>query len=191
MTKPDSESEENRKPAPDIEDKTIAIQLVTARKALGWSQNELHLRSGISRESIKQYETGRNKPGAREIQNLCRALRISPNRLLFGRDNFEEAVSPLKDIFNDYNEDDAKQRFQLTVLFNQLTADERNAVLTLIEPILISRKGEKELRELFKGFDQYSFAVVSPGVDMEELKRTVAVEDKIKKQLAEAKKKPG
>jgi transcriptional regulator with XRE-family HTH domain len=188
MTKPDSESEENRKPVPEIEDKTIAIQLVTARKALGWSQNELHLRSGISRESIKQYETGRNKPGAREIQNLCRALRISPNRLLFGRDNFEEAVSPLKDIFNDYNEDDARQRFQLTVLFNQLTADERNAVLTLIEPILISRKGEKELREMFKGLDQDSFAVVSPGIDME---RTVAAEDKIKKQLAEAKKKPG
>lgn len=154
MDEKPNEKPENQPAAAPIKDESVANELVRARKVLGWTQNELHQRTGISRDTIKQYETGRHLPGAREIRLLSAALGISPNRLLLGSDEFQLAPSPLQGLMNDAQADDAKKMFRFMVLYNMLTPAERNAVLTLIEPILTGRKGgEKEIRKAFAAMD--------------------------------------
>lgn len=45
-----------------------------ARKAAGFSYNDLHLRCGLSLDSVKAYETGRARPLADSAAALATAL---------------------------------------------------------------------------------------------------------------------
>lgn len=131
---------------------SIAHELSHARKVLGWTQMELHLQTGISRETIKQYETGRNLPGAREIRLLSAALKISPNRLLLGTDDFSTPASPLEGLRdaegNPENPDGFRSYMQFMGVYTFLLPAERAAILTLIEPILLSRKTSDEVKTM-------------------------------------------
>lgn len=62
----------------------IATELKIAREAKGYSFADLHRLTGLSRTALHQYESGARKPGARELVLLCKALEVSPNRLLLG-----------------------------------------------------------------------------------------------------------
>lgn len=140
------------KPTPtQLKNDSIANELVNARKVLGWTQTELHQRTGISRETIKQYETGRNLPGAREIRLLSAALKISPNRLLLGTEEFAAGVSPLEGLAKagEPGEDEGYRAYmQFMGVYSFLLPSERAAILTLIEPILLSRKSAQEVKTM-------------------------------------------
>ena len=70
-------------PKKSIED-GIGIRLKAARESKGLSHSDLHRITGVSRMVISKYESGQNKPGAREIRLLCDALEVSPNQLIYG-----------------------------------------------------------------------------------------------------------
>lgn len=62
----------------------IATELRLAREAKGYSFADLHRETGLSRTTLHQYEAGTRKPGSRELLALCKALEVSPNRVIFG-----------------------------------------------------------------------------------------------------------
>lgn len=62
----------------------IATELRIAREAKAYSFADLHRLTGLSRTALHQYESGARKPGARELLLLCKALEVSPNRILLG-----------------------------------------------------------------------------------------------------------
>ena len=128
----------------------LAVELVRARKDAGWTQNELHQRTGISRDAIKGYESGRNMPGSRELRVLCEALGVSANRVLWGRDDFQAAAGPVKGIFADPAMEQATLALRMFILVGLLTKQEQEAIFTLIEPIIVGRKGGRE--EVRKAF---------------------------------------
>lgn len=157
MDKNTSEEQDKSARAAVRKDDTVALELVRARKMLGWSQAELHQRTGISRDTIKQYETGRHLPGARELRLLSSALGVSPNRLLLGSDEFQGEVSLLQEMMESAQGDELRMAYRFVFLNGMLTQAERNAVLTLIESILAGRKGgDKELRETVAFIDEMS-----------------------------------
>lgn len=122
----------------------LAVELVRARKAAGWTQNELHQKTGISRDAIKGYESGRNMPGSRELRVLCEALGVSANKVLWGRDAFKAPAGPIKGMFSDPSMDLATQHLKMIMLLNMLTQDEREAIMTLTESIIVGRKGGRD-----------------------------------------------
>lgn len=71
--------------SPDL----ISYEIKRAREGAKLSILELSARTGISKTVLHGYERGRTKPGARELKLLCEALKVSPNRLLFGVDDFD------------------------------------------------------------------------------------------------------
>ena len=161
------------KPAPNpLRGDSIAQELSHARKVLGWTQMELHQRTGISRETIKQYETGRNLPGAREIRLLSAALQISPNRLLLGTDDFVTPASPLEGLRdaegNPGNADGFRSYMQFMGVYAFLLPAERAAILTLIEPILLSRKNSDEVKAMLNMMGDMADAVLPLMDDMQE-----------------------
>lgn len=125
------------------------MELVRARKAAGWTQNELHQKTGISRDAIKGYESGRNMPGSRELRVLCETLGVSANKVLWGRDEFQAAIGPVKGMFSDPAAEQATQALKMFILMNMLTKEEREAIFTLVEPILVGRIGRQELDKAF------------------------------------------
>lgn len=65
----------------------IGAILKGARDRQGLSVREVHELTGISPAVLYGYEAGKTRPGAREIALLCKALKVTPNALLFGKED--------------------------------------------------------------------------------------------------------
>ncbi len=60
----------------------IKDKLVKIRKSKGWTQNDLAERSGYSRSSIINWETGKRAPRTVDIERLAIVLGVSPSDFL-------------------------------------------------------------------------------------------------------------
>lgn len=134
---------------------SFASELIKARAELGLTQSQLATESSLSVSAIKAYEAGRNMPGARELRELCQALQVSPNKLLFGRELPFEARSVMNAIVDTESEDDAVARGRATELLFLLASDERQAILTLAHSLAIARLGEEEVSKRLIGADAF------------------------------------
>ncbi|MFZ4289007.1 helix-turn-helix domain-containing protein [Variovorax sp. HJSM1_2] len=126
---------------------SFGSELIKARSQLGLTQAQLAEKSNVSLSAIKGYETGRTMPGARELRELCQALQITPNVLLWGTEtpfapNNEQLFAGLE------HEDKRVDRFRLATLVALLTFEERQSIQTLVQGLVIARHGEKRVREL-------------------------------------------
>lgn len=97
--------------------------------------------------AIKAYEAGRNLPGARELRELCQALEISPNMLLFGTETPFAAKSFLNQLADSGSEDAHLTSARSSVLLGLLASDERRAIFTLIHALAVARHGEQKVKE--------------------------------------------
>lgn len=125
----------------------FASELIKARQDKGYTQSQLSEQSGLSLSAIKAYESGRNQPGARELKQLCAALQISANKLLFGTELPFNARSWLDLITDATVEEDSVQRARTGWLLHLLSSDERHAIFTLIQSIANARHGESVVRQ--------------------------------------------
>ena len=68
-------------------------KLSAARKAKGFSQEELAAKIKVSRQAISKWETNSAQPETANILKLCEVLEISPNEL-FGCEPVQNSSSP-------------------------------------------------------------------------------------------------
>lgn len=123
----------------------FASELIKARTEKGLTQSALSKQSGLSLSAIKAYEAGRNMPGARELRELCQALKVSPNMLLFGTDN------PF--IMETVPENEHVQSARMLALMPLLAKNESASVLTLIHALAVARYGEETVRQALLKMD--------------------------------------
>ena len=99
----------------------------------------MHRETGISRTVLQGYEASRFAPGASELKRLCKALKVSPNQVIFG----EESPLDEKPFLRAYVGDMSKPMgpARLALVLHLLSASELTAILSLVESILISRTG--------------------------------------------------
>lgn len=143
----------NDKPLVDRLAVEIGKRIADARNGLGWSQQALHTRTkltdpegmGISRAVLSLYETGTNKPGAREIRLLCDTLKVSPNWLLYGSESPARAIQPSTDFLRG-SEIEISARLAFAML--ALDATERDSLAQLVFSILTKKMGDIRLSSL-------------------------------------------
>lgn len=131
----------------------IGRRIVHARNGLGLSQQAVSTRSGmldsdgigISRATLSLYETGTNKPGAREILLLCEVLSVSPNWLLFGSESPARALQPTT-AFLAGNDLDISSRLAFAVL--ALNPTDRDSIANIVFSMLTSKLGDVKLAAL-------------------------------------------
>ena len=70
----------------------IREKLIQSRKKLGWTQQDLANKSGFSRSSIINWETGRRAPRSVDIERLAKALGTSAAYLMSETDNPEPLI---------------------------------------------------------------------------------------------------
>lgn len=127
---------------------SFSSELISARNELGLTQSQLSTKSGLSLSAIKAYEAGRNLPGARELRELCQALEVSPNKLLFGTElPFRERSFADVLAGNPEQEPEKLAVTRAAALMKFLASDERTAVLTLVRSLAIARHGEAKIKE--------------------------------------------
>lgn len=140
----------DEKPKTDNLATAIGRRLSQARNGLGLSQQAVSTRSavldadgvGISRATLSLYETGTNKPGAREILLLCEVLSISPNWLLFGSESPARAIQPTT-LFLAGNDLDISSRLAIALL--ALNPADRDSIANIIFSMLTSKLGDVKL----------------------------------------------
>jgi transcriptional regulator with XRE-family HTH domain len=135
--------------SPD-QDLSFASELIKARTELPMTQAQLAEVSGVSRSAIKGYETGRNMPGARELRSLCGALRVTPNRLLFGTEAplFGDSIADrFGAVMRADPEDAMLLRVRLATVAQMLSHDEAAALLTLGTSIAVARHGAERVEK--------------------------------------------
>lgn len=131
----------------------IGRRLVEAREGLGLSQADAAMASrradpsgeGVSRSTLSLYETGINKPGARELVVLCEALKVTPNWLLYGSDNPARTLQASLDFLKG-NELRVVLRLALAIM--ALDAAERDSFASLIFAAAGRKHGDVGLSSL-------------------------------------------
>lgn len=131
----------------------IGRRISDARNGLGLSQQAVHTRSkivdseglGVSRAALSLYETGTNKPGAREITLLCEVLKVSPNWLLYGSESPAKTLQPTT-IF--MVGDDLAISTRLAFAMLALNPADRDSLANLVFSMLTSKLGDVELSML-------------------------------------------
>jgi transcriptional regulator with XRE-family HTH domain len=126
---------------------TFSSELIKARAELGLTQSQLAERSGLSLSAVKAYEAGRNMPGARELRELCQALQVSPNKLLFGKELPFEEKSIANLLIEGTPEDVQVTSTRTALLLSLLASDERASVATLVRSLAIARQGVAKVDE--------------------------------------------
>lgn len=129
-TTAENESAATRDPVNEVD--AISIQLQRARIDLGLSIVELSKLTGISKTVLHGYERARTKPGAREIRLLCAALRISPNLLILGSEDFQTHPSEFTSFYRK-----VRARPELAAVF-----------YTMCFPLMASILDEEEVRNV-------------------------------------------
>lgn len=137
-------------PAPSPED-GIAGRLRALRERYKLSQTQFHQRTkeadpegkGISRTVLIGYESGKFKPGARELRILCAAFNVGPGWLLLGSDgNGEDDLEGLKaGLFGGLGEPDLADVFRLALGLAALKPHEREAIGSLVHSLSNARRG--------------------------------------------------
>ncbi len=119
------------------QNKKIGKLIREARKGKRWSQQELAARLGVSRNSIINWESGRNRPEMSQLMQISRQLEITPRELL----QMEEAGMTME------------ERRLLTDI-RHLTPDDRRVieklVIFLLEKTEIKGSSVEELRKQYR-----------------------------------------
>lgn len=110
-------------------------------------------KKGISTATLKGYEDGYYRPGARELRLLSLALGVSPTWLLFGTETPGKAGRARPSSFTLAKAIDAipdrKRAAAMVMFLSRMKRDERDAWINLIEISLRARWGDQRF-ELFQ-----------------------------------------
>lgn len=134
--------------------------LIKAREAKGFTQRQLADASGVSLSAIKAYESGRNLPGARELREICQAVEVSPNRMLFGVEQPFSDRTTLDVLMQATSTpiDEHLLPLRLGTLATLLAPEERDALLTLGTSLAIARHGDDAVRAALHQTDGLAIA---------------------------------
>lgn len=102
-------------------------RLVELRKQQGLTQQALAERSDIHVTLLRRYEAGKTQPGLDALRKIALALNVSSDMLLFDED--ERGPS-----------DDLRLQFEAA---SRLDDDERNALKSLIEGLLLKHEAKR------------------------------------------------
>lgn len=133
----------------------FASALIKAREAKGYTQKQLSEDCGVSLSAIKAYESGRNLPGSRELREICQAVQVSPNMLLFGVEAPFGSRSTIELLLgaSDLPANGYSLASRLGLLASLLAPEERDALLTLATSLAVSRHGDEVVRTNIRAHD--------------------------------------
>lgn len=100
----------------------ISERLKAARSAKGWTQADLARQSGVSRQTIAQVETDRNKK-PEKLMELAKALEVSPGWLQFGIEGLDDVSKEALQAAIALDKLDEKQKRMIIAAINSAAED--------------------------------------------------------------------
>lgn len=108
---------------------TVGERIKDRREELGWKQDDLATKAGISKSFLSDLENGKRKVGADKLLDIARALSLSLDYLMTGK-NAEKAKEPAHEVqipkaLAEFAEDEGlsfRQAISLLEMQNQIIA---------------------------------------------------------------------
>lgn len=108
---------------------TVGERIKARREELGWKQDDLARKAGISKSFLSDLENGKRNVGADKLLDIARALSLSLDYLMTGKDNKKEE-SPARELqipkaLAEFAEDEGltfRQAIALLEMQNQIIA---------------------------------------------------------------------
>jgi transcriptional regulator with XRE-family HTH domain len=120
----------------DLLAKEIGERIKFAIDRQGLTVTDLHKRTAISRTVLLAYVRGNYAPGARELKLICECLEVTPTFVLFGTEDLKQTPFRIGDLALSSS---MALGLSLTYFSMLLKQNEKEAVVTLIESILMAR----------------------------------------------------
>lgn len=98
------------------------------RKTLGFTQQEFAERIGVKRNTIAQYETGRNEPIGSVLNLICKEYNVNPDWLRNG--SGEMFIEPATFSLDEYAQANKLNKTEISIIrgFMELNPDTRQAI---------------------------------------------------------------
>ena len=98
------------------------------RKTLGFTQQEFAERIGVKRNTIAQYETGRNEPIGSVLNLICKEYNVNPDWLRNG--SGEMFIEPAIFSLDEYAQANKLNKTEISIIrgFMELNPDTRKAI---------------------------------------------------------------
>ncbi len=118
----------------------VGQRIVEARGRRGLSQAALAMTADISRTVLNGYEKGRRLPGLDQARRLCDALKLDPNKLVYGETAPPEAQSASEMLSPEY----LRNVLPKALLVIALAPSEQDAVAAILRALVDARIGRAE-----------------------------------------------
>lgn len=125
--------------------KNIAERLKGAREAAKLTQASLAAHADISRSTIAHYEKGNVVPGGLELMKLAKALKVSPNYILSGSQDFFPSDA-VEHSFADTEDDLNMQAYRFSICLMILDREVRESISELLMNLVKSKLSEEDYR---------------------------------------------
>lgn len=101
------------------------------RKKLGFTQQEFAERIGVKRNTIAQYETGRNEPIGSVLNLICKEYNVNPDWLRNG--SGEMFIEPATFSLDEYAQTNKLNKTEISIIrgFMELNPDTRQAIYNI------------------------------------------------------------
>ena len=98
------------------------------RKTVGFTQQEFAERIGVKRNTIAQYETGRNEPIGSVLNLICKEYNVNPDWLRNG--SGEMFIKPATFSLDEYAQTNKLNKTEISIIrgFMELNPDTRQAI---------------------------------------------------------------
>lgn len=131
----------------------IGERIKQARTTLELTQIGLAQKASLSRSAVVHYEQGNAVPGGVELVKLAEALKLSPNYLLSGSDNFFESQS----IDHALASDDVNITIARTAIcLSALDREVRESISKLLMGLVKAKLNKREYQEFTKAINSVS-----------------------------------
>lgn len=152
-----------------LDDKSqIAARLKQGRESLNLTQQQLADKVGISRSAIVHYEQGNVIPGGTELIGLAKALKITPNMILSGREGFFDSQKPQHSLAA-REVDQQVQIARLAIYMNVMDPEVSEAVSALIVAMIKKLIPKKDYTAFMEAVDDAASTVAGLSSDIEAL----------------------
>jgi len=144
----------------------IGERLKMARIDMGLTQMELAEKADVGRSTIMHYENAKAAPGAMELLRLARALEISPNYILSGKERFGKQSD--EDVSLD-TESQTKTIMRLTLCLTVLEPEVRDSFMELLMSMAKARIGKIEFKQFMAMLDTLPDSAIGLAPEIESL----------------------
>lgn len=105
------------------------------RKTLGLTQQEFAERIGVKRNTIAQYETGRNEPIGSVLNLICKEYNVNPDWLRNG--SGEMFIEPATFSLDEYAQANKLNKTEISIIrgFMELNPDTRQAIYNVFSNV--------------------------------------------------------